>query len=59
MTDGFHWRAFDAEITRGAEGELLARLKQNFAVVKHANPKSSRTDSAWKYFVAAGFWGRG
>ena len=39
----------------GAEGDLLNRLKQNFAVVKHAKPKSSRSDSAEKYVVATGF----
>ena len=39
----------------GAEGELLARLKQNFESVKHAKPKASRSDSAEKYVVATGF----
>jgi 23S rRNA (uridine2552-2'-O)-methyltransferase len=39
----------------GAEGELLARLKGNFAAVKHAKPKSSRADSAEMYVVATGF----
>lgn len=42
----------------GAEGELLARLKQNFTTVKHAKPKASRSDSAEKYVVATGFKGR-
>ena len=41
----------------GAEGELLARLKKNFAVVKHAKPKASRADSAEMYVVATGFRG--
>lgn len=41
----------------GAEGELLARLKENFATVKHAKPKSSRADSAEMYVVATGFKG--
>ncbi len=41
----------------GAEGELLNRLKQNFETVKHAKPKSSRSDSAEKYVVATGFRG--
>ena len=41
----------------GAEGDLLVRLKQNFAVVKHAKPKASRQDSAEKYGVATGFRG--
>ena len=39
----------------GAEGELLARLKQKFETVKHAKPKASRSDSAEKYVVATGF----
>lgn len=39
----------------GAEGELLARLKRNFATVKHAKPKASRADSAEMYVVATGF----
>ncbi|MEK7265019.1 MAG: RlmE family RNA methyltransferase, partial [Pseudomonadota bacterium] len=43
----------------GAEGELLERLKENFATVKHAKPKSSRADSAEMYVVATGFRGRG
>lgn len=43
----------------GAEGDLLTRLKQNFAVVKHAKPRASRSDSAEKYVVATGFRGRG
>lgn len=42
----------------GAEGDLLTRLKQNFEVVKHVKPKSSRSDSAEKYVVATGFRGR-
>ncbi len=41
----------------GAEGELLATLKQNFETVKHAKPKASRSDSAEKYVVAMGFKG--
>ncbi len=39
----------------GAEGDLLARLKADFAIVKHAKPKSSRADSAEMYVVATGF----
>lgn len=39
----------------GAEGELLVRLKQDFASVKHAKPKASRSDSAEMYVVATGF----
>ena len=42
----------------GAEGDLLTRLKQNFASVKHAKPKASRADSAEMYVVATGFRGK-
>lgn len=42
----------------GAESALLARLRENFAAVKHAKPKSSRADSAEMYVVATGFKGR-
>jgi 23S rRNA (uridine2552-2'-O)-methyltransferase len=43
----------------GTEGALLARLKANFALVKHAKPKASRAESAEIYAVATGFRGRG
>ena len=33
----------------GAEGELLARLKREFATVRHVKPKASRADSAELY----------
>jgi len=39
----------------GTEGELLKKMKQQFAVVKHAKPKASRADSAESYVVATGF----
>ncbi len=42
----------------GAEGDLLAHLKKNFATVRHAKPKASRSDSSEKYVVAMGFKGR-
>lgn len=42
----------------GAESELLVRLKENFSIVKHAKPKSSRADSAEMYVVATGFRGK-
>jgi 23S rRNA (uridine2552-2'-O)-methyltransferase len=42
----------------GAEGDLLARLKKNFATVKHAKPRASRADSAEVYVVALGFKGK-
>ena len=43
----------------GAEGELLARLKREFAIVRHLKPKASRADSAELYVLATGFRGRG
>ena len=42
----------------GSEGELLARLKQDFAVVRHLKPKASRADSAEMYVLATGFRGK-
>ena len=41
----------------GAEGTLLAALKRDFAIVRHAKPPASRTDSAEMYVVATGFRG--
>jgi 23S rRNA (uridine2552-2'-O)-methyltransferase len=41
----------------GAEGELLARLKRDFASVRHLKPKASRADSAELYLLATGFRG--
>jgi 23S rRNA (uridine2552-2'-O)-methyltransferase len=41
----------------GAEGEVLARLKREFAVVRHVKPKASRADSAELYLLATGFRG--
>jgi 23S rRNA (uridine2552-2'-O)-methyltransferase len=41
----------------GAVGELLARLKRDFATVRHVKPKASRTDSAELYLLATGFRG--
>jgi 23S rRNA (uridine2552-2'-O)-methyltransferase len=41
----------------GSEGELLARLKRDFAVVRHLKPKASRPDSAELYVMATGFRG--
>ena len=41
----------------GSEGELLARLKRDFAVVRHLKPKASRADSAELYVMASGFRG--
>lgn len=39
----------------GAEKTLLKRLKDNFKIVKHAKPKSSRAGSPEIYLVAMGF----
>jgi len=42
----------------GSEGELLARLKSQFAQVRHLKPKASRADSAEMYVLATGFRAR-
>jgi 23S rRNA (uridine2552-2'-O)-methyltransferase len=39
----------------GAEGDLLAALKRDFASVRHAKPPASRAESAELYVVAQGF----
>jgi 23S rRNA (uridine2552-2'-O)-methyltransferase len=41
----------------GTEGELLARLKREFASVRHVKPKASRADSSELYLLATGFRG--
>jgi 23S rRNA (uridine2552-2'-O)-methyltransferase len=41
----------------GAEGELLARLKRDFAVVRHVKPRASRAASAELYVLGTGFRG--
>jgi len=41
----------------GSEGEVLARLKRDFASVRHLKPKASRADSAELYVLATGFRG--
>jgi 23S rRNA (uridine2552-2'-O)-methyltransferase len=41
----------------GADHELVAELKRNFAAVKHAKPPASRKDSSEWYVVAQGFKG--
>ena len=43
----------------GADHELVAELKRNFATVKHAKPPASRKDSSEWYVVAQGFKGVG
>ena len=42
----------------GADTELVAILKRNFAAVKHAKPPASRKDSSEWYVIAQGFKGR-
>jgi 23S rRNA (uridine2552-2'-O)-methyltransferase len=42
----------------GAEAELLASLKRDFATVRHLKPKASRAGSAELYVLATGFRGR-
>jgi len=50
---------FIAKMLRGGtEAQLLAKLKRDFASVRHVKPKSSREDSAELYVVAVGFRGR-
>jgi 23S rRNA (uridine2552-2'-O)-methyltransferase len=50
--------AFVAKVFQGgAEGDLLAGLKRDFATVRHAKPPASRTESAEVYVVAQGFRG--
>jgi 23S rRNA (uridine2552-2'-O)-methyltransferase len=42
----------------GAEGALLAQLKQSFVELRHAKPPASRAESAETYVIAKGFRGR-
>jgi len=50
--------AFLAKVFQsGADTELLAQLKRDFAVVKHVKPAASRQDSAERYVLATGFRG--
>jgi 23S rRNA (uridine2552-2'-O)-methyltransferase len=50
--------AFLAKVLQGGtQTELLARLKRDFAVVKHVKPSASRADSAELYVLATGFRG--
>ena len=41
----------------GSEREMLARMKQHFATVRHAKPPASRKESSELYVVATGFRG--
>ena len=50
--------AFLAKVFQsGADTELLAQLKRDFASVKHVKPAASRQDSAERYVLATGFRG--
>jgi 23S rRNA (uridine2552-2'-O)-methyltransferase len=50
--------AFVAKVFQGgSERELLARMKRDFAVVRHAKPPSSRKESSEMYVVATGYRG--
>ena len=52
--------AFVAKVFQGgSERELLARMKRDFATVRHAKPPASRKESAEMYVVALGFHGGG
>jgi 23S rRNA (uridine2552-2'-O)-methyltransferase len=42
----------------GTEAALLARLKKDFATVRHIKPAASRADSSELYLLATGFRGR-
>ncbi|MDP3068351.1 MAG: RlmE family RNA methyltransferase [Methylocystis sp.] len=42
----------------GTEGQLLMRLKRDFATVRHVKPEASRAGSAELYVLATGFRGR-
>jgi 23S rRNA (uridine2552-2'-O)-methyltransferase len=42
----------------GADAELVAQLKRDFASVRHVKPASSRQDSSERYVLAMGFRGR-
>jgi 23S rRNA (uridine2552-2'-O)-methyltransferase len=41
----------------GADADLLAQLKREFASVKHVKPAASRQDSSERYVLATGFRG--
>ncbi|HEY3793830.1 MAG TPA: RlmE family RNA methyltransferase [Bradyrhizobium sp.] len=50
--------AFVAKVFQsGADADLLAQLKRNFASVRHVKPASSRRDSSERYLLATGFRG--
>jgi len=41
----------------GADAELMAQLKRDFATVRHVKPAASRKDSSERYVLAIGFRG--
>jgi len=43
----------------GADAELLAQVKRDFATVRHVKPAASRQDSSERYLLATGFRGGG
>ena len=50
--------AFVAKVFQsGADADLLAQLKREFASVRHVKPASSRQDSSERYLLATGFRG--
>jgi 23S rRNA (uridine2552-2'-O)-methyltransferase len=50
--------AFVAKVLAGgADNDLVAELKRNFATVKHAKPPASRKESSEWYVIAQGFKG--
>jgi len=51
--------SFVAKAFQGGElADVLIRLQQQFAKVRHVKPKASRTDSSEVFLVATGFKGR-
>jgi 23S rRNA (uridine2552-2'-O)-methyltransferase len=51
--------AFLAKVFQGGtETELLARLKRDFASVRHVKPQASRAESSELYVLATGFRGK-
>src|ERR1700744_475299 len=50
--------AFLAKVFQsGADSELVAQLKRDFAIVRHVKPAGSRQDSSERYVLATGFRG--
>jgi 23S rRNA (uridine2552-2'-O)-methyltransferase len=41
----------------GADAELMAQLKRDYASVRHVKPAASRQDSSERYVLATGFRG--